>query len=267
MLEYRAMYKLTERQNIILRSVVETHIETAQPVGSRAVIDRGNLQASSATVRSELGYLGEVGYLNQVHISSGRVPTDTGYRYYVNCLMNVQNRSGFDAEMADALFAISQRVEEADDFVEQATEFLSRLTQQTSMICAVNPHNTLVRYARLGIRNSKIYLQGTSCILDQPEFQDIQKAKPVLRAFDEKNELIKCFDDEVEEERITIKIGQENRPCAFHDCTVIAKRYYVSGENAGTIAVVGPKRISYMFAVPVVSRMAEMVGAILGNYY
>lgn len=261
------MNDLSQRQNTILKSVIEAHIETAQPVGSRAVIDRERLSASPATVRSEMGYLGEMGYLSQVHISSGRVPTDAGYRYYVNRLLQAPQRAESDGVMADRLYDLSQSLNEADRFVEAATEFLSHLTHQASVTCIINPHHSLVRYERLGLRDSKIYLQGASWILDQPEFQDITKVKPLLKAFDEKADIIRFLGSELESDHVTVKIGQENDAAAFHECALVAKRYYVGGENAGTVAIVGPKRLPYAYALPVVSRMAEMVGAILGNYY
>lgn len=261
------MNNLSQRQNTILKSVIEAHIETAQPVGSRAVIDREKLSASPATVRSEMGYLGEMGYLSQVHISSGRIPTDAGYRYYINRLLQVPQKADGDGSMADRLYDLSQSLREADRFVEAATEFLSNLTRQASVTCIINPHHSLVRYERLGLRNTRVYFQGASCILEQPEFQDISKVKPLLKAFDEKSEIIRYLGDELESDQVTVKIGHENDSAAFHECSVVAKRYYVGGENAGTVAIVGPKRLPYAYAMPVVSRMAEMVGAILGNYY
>ena len=78
---------LSERQEYILRLVVRTHVETGQPVGSRTLVQEYDLDVSSATVRNELSALGDMGYLLQQHTSAGRVPTELGYRYFVQKLL------------------------------------------------------------------------------------------------------------------------------------------------------------------------------------
>src|SRR5579859_2841119 len=79
--------ELTERQDQILKAIVELYIGTAHPVGSAALVSPGGVNVSSATIRHEMGVLEEVGYVRQLHTSGGRVPTNAGYRYYVERLM------------------------------------------------------------------------------------------------------------------------------------------------------------------------------------
>src|SRR5947209_11528791 len=79
--------QLTERQEQILKAIVELYVGTAHPVGSVAIASVGGLAVSSATVRNEMGVLEEQGYIRQLHTSGGRVPTNAGYRYYVERLM------------------------------------------------------------------------------------------------------------------------------------------------------------------------------------
>jgi heat-inducible transcriptional repressor len=81
------MNNLTERQKLILALVIHTYIETAQPVGSKSIIERYKLDTSSATIRNDMVELTEAGYLRQPHPSAGRVPTEEGYRYFVRQLM------------------------------------------------------------------------------------------------------------------------------------------------------------------------------------
>ncbi len=80
---------LTERQQFILSAVIDEYIETAQPVSSSSIVERGELHASPATVRTEMARLEELGLLLQPHTSAGRIPTDLGYRYYVNHLLTI----------------------------------------------------------------------------------------------------------------------------------------------------------------------------------
>jgi heat-inducible transcriptional repressor len=81
------MNHLTERQRLILALVIHTYTDTAQPVGSKALIERYNLETSSATIRNDMVELTDAGYLRQPHTSAGRVPTEEGYRYFVRQLM------------------------------------------------------------------------------------------------------------------------------------------------------------------------------------
>lgn len=78
------MLSLTERQQTILTSAVDAHIESAQPIGSHLLLETYGLGYSSATIRHEMGELEQLGYLEQPHVSAGRVPTDAGYRFYVD---------------------------------------------------------------------------------------------------------------------------------------------------------------------------------------
>src|SRR5947199_10540618 len=88
---------LTERQEQILRTIVERYIMTAHPVGSSAVLEWSQLAVSSATVRNEMAALEEMGYIRHFHTSGGRVPTNDGYRYYVERLMRPSRVTGAEA--------------------------------------------------------------------------------------------------------------------------------------------------------------------------
>ena len=81
------MTTLTERQRLILALIIHTYVETAQPVGSKALIERYKLDTSSATIRNDMVELTDAGYLRQPYTSAGRVPTEEGYRYFVRQLM------------------------------------------------------------------------------------------------------------------------------------------------------------------------------------
>ena len=78
--------ELSERQKLILREIVDSHIKTGEPVGSKALTTLGDKVYSSATIRNEMAFLEEIGYLESPHTSAGRVPTELGYRFYVDML-------------------------------------------------------------------------------------------------------------------------------------------------------------------------------------
>ena len=78
---------LDKRKSQILESIIRDYVETAEPVGSRSIVKKHNLKISAATVRNEMADLEEMGYLEQPHTSAGRIPSQVGFRYYVDCMM------------------------------------------------------------------------------------------------------------------------------------------------------------------------------------
>ena len=136
------MSDLTERQKTILMLVIRDYIETAQPVGSNAVVKRYHLDLSSATVRNELSALTEMGYLRQPHTSAGRVPTEEGYRFFVGQMMH-------QAELPEAIqHTISHQFYQARPDIEQwmtlAASILAHQSQGVSVVTA--PHAEEVRF-------------------------------------------------------------------------------------------------------------------------
>jgi heat-inducible transcriptional repressor len=124
--------ELSERERLILRAVVHVYISTAEPVGSRSIVKRLDLDISPATVRNTMSDLEEQGYLQQVHTSSGRVPTDRGYRYYVDYLMRVQELSL--QERARIERELNDRLNDADEVMRQTSHLLAFISHQTGIV-------------------------------------------------------------------------------------------------------------------------------------
>lgn len=136
------MSDLTERQKTILMLVIRDYIETAQPVGSKALVERYRLDLSSATVRNELSALDEMGYLRQPHTSAGRVPTEEGYRFFVGQMMH-------QAELPEAVqHTISHQFYQArpdiDQWMTLAASILAHQSQGVSVVTA--PHAEQARF-------------------------------------------------------------------------------------------------------------------------
>ena len=118
--------ELSERKKKILRAVVESYIQTAEPVGSKALMELAGLKVSSATIRNELADLTERGYLEQPHTSAGRVPSPKGYRLYVNELMEEQRLSLEETRQIND--ALHLKMRELDKVIDQAGRMVSQLT-------------------------------------------------------------------------------------------------------------------------------------------
>lgn len=149
--------QLTERQERILRTVVELYVDTAHPVGSSAVVAQSGLSVSSATVRNEMAVLEEMGYIHHFHTSGGRVPTNAGYRYYIERLMERQNLSHSEARTIRHQFLQSHT--EMQEWLQLAAAIMARRIHNVGLVTA--PKSAEVRLRHLEI----IAIQNTIALV------------------------------------------------------------------------------------------------------
>lgn len=123
---------LTDRQLLILQEIVDDFIRSAQPVGSRALSKKRGISLSSATIRNEMADLEELGFIEKTHTSSGRIPSQKGYRYYVDHLLPVEKLSQDEVVTIKSLF--SDRIYEYEKIVKNSAEILSYLTNYTAIV-------------------------------------------------------------------------------------------------------------------------------------
>jgi heat-inducible transcriptional repressor len=123
---------LTDRQLLILQVIVDDFIRSAQPVGSRSLSKKEEISFSSATIRNEMADLEELGFIEKTHTSSGRVPSEKGYRYYVDHLIAPQNLDKKDIHSIKSIFA--ERIYELEKIVQKSAKILSELTNYTSIV-------------------------------------------------------------------------------------------------------------------------------------
>ena len=174
---------LSERRRKILRAVVENYIETAEPIGSKAIAEKAGLTCSSATIRNELSALEKLGYLEQPHTSAGRIPSAAGYRFYVNELMEEHKLSIQETERIN--LALENKMQELDRVIDQAGRLVSQMTNYPAFsLTAGGRQTTIVRYDLLlvdpksfiavvmtsgsGVKNKLIHLPGE---ITEPQLQ------------------------------------------------------------------------------------------------
>jgi heat-inducible transcriptional repressor len=126
--------ELDKRKAFILATVVYEYINTAEPVGSVTLTQKYNLGVSSATIRNEMAELETLGYLVQPHTSAGRIPSDTGYRTFVDHLMRPEPLEEMDARRIRDQFREASR--ELDGVIDQATRLLSGLSRNVALAIA-----------------------------------------------------------------------------------------------------------------------------------
>ena len=129
------------RQKELLKTIVEEYVKTARPVGSKALCKK--FKCSSATIRNDMAFLEELGYLEKTHISSGRVPSEDGYRYYVDNLMEPKKISGEDMLRLQTIF--SNKELELNDAITKSLEIISDITNYTSVILGKESSDNLLQ--------------------------------------------------------------------------------------------------------------------------
>lgn len=139
---------LKPRQEVILRTVVEEHIASGAPVGSKNIAGREGIDFASSTVRYELARLEELGYLNHPHTSAGRVPTDRGYRYYVDTLLTRDPPARAPALIETAL-DLSEMRREVDAALERLADVVAQVTNLLAIVTSPAPQASSVRHVEV----------------------------------------------------------------------------------------------------------------------
>jgi heat-inducible transcriptional repressor len=214
---------MTERQQQILKSVVEQYAEVASPVGSSLLAKVFNV--SSATIRAEMAELERLGYIDQPHTSAGRVPTDKGYRFYVNQLAGDTN-SPSEKRAEKALTTRVYGGGEPDQAIRNAVDTLVEIT-----------HNLGI--ATIG---NQLYMSGLSNLFGQPEFINGGQVRQVAQLLDN---LEPWLYEAAPNEPLSVYIGQENPIGRSAGCSLIISRFRSPYSDRSYIGVLGPTRQSY----------------------
>lgn len=215
---------MTERQQTILRSVVEQYAEVASPVGSSLLAKVFGV--SSATIRAEMAELERLGFIVQPHTSAGRVPTDKGYRFYVN---HVAESVAMDAPASRAEKALTARANGGgvpEHVIRNTVDTLVELT-----------HNLGI--ATIG---NQLYMSGLSNLFGQPEFMHPGQVQEVARLLDNLEPWLR---EAAPNEALSVYIGAENPIGRNSGCSLIISKFRSPFSDRSFIGVLGPTRQSY----------------------
>ena len=340
------MSSISKRKKMILKAIVEEYVKTNEPVGSKVLVNRPEfcLNVSSATIRNDMMELEEDGLISKNHLSSGRVPSEEGYRLYVQEILKDRDTEKESFPMIDEIFereAISR-----EEAIKESVSLITDLTNYASIVMGATGYHARIKKLQfitlserhgvilmvtdkgyveskkiiipenVGARNmekiitvlndilidcpisdienvlrnslneydlrdyfnyydklvgaliqtitdmakDKYFLSGQSKILNQPEFQDVSKARGLLQAI-EKQDIFKSIS--ANEHGITVKIGNDNVVKAMKDCTVITVPYEISEGEYGAIAVVGPTRMEYKKIIPLLEYIAKNIKKVM----
>lgn len=236
---------MTERQFQILSAIIEQYAEVAVPIGS--VMLAKLFHVSSATIRSEMARLEEIGLIEQPHTSAGRVPTDKGYRAYVNNI-TAQHEEQQGALIDRSTRAIEARVgahqNRADRAIRSAVDSLVELT-----------HNLGI--ATIG---DELYMSGIGNLFSQPEFMNGTHTQAVARLLDNLEPWLR---EAAPNEPLNVFIGSENPIGKSSGATLIISRFRSPFSDRSYIGVLGPTRQNYVRVMNLVSQTGSMLEEIL----
>lgn len=221
-----------DRKKQILNAIVEHFIKTAEPVGSKTIILTYNFKVSPATVRNDMATLEELGLITQPHTSAGRIPTDKGYRLYVDELADFAQARDLARETLSNLLD-KNRAEGAKQKVHDAVHLLSEASP--NMAFATIPDN------------SRTFFMGLSKMLRQPEFMEAPiRACQVMEVIEDGNVFLTALNNLDVDKEPKILIGEENIIHGIESCSLIVTDYEYDGYH-GIIGIIGPKRMPYAY--------------------
>lgn len=240
---------ITTRQKEILCQIVEEYAETASPVGSVTMAKL--FRVSPATIRAEMARLEALGLIAQPHTSAGRVPTDAGYRFYVNNLENgvarFEESEVIKRSLERGTHAIEVRItsqSQADAAIRRAVDSLVELTGNLGL-------------ATIG---GQLYLAGMSRLFTQPEFTDTRRVQAVAELLDN---LEPWLMEVAPGEPLNIFIGQENPIGKNSEVSLIISKFRSPFSDRSYIGVLGPTRQNYSRVMSLVRYTGNMLEELL----
>ena len=338
------MAGLNERKQRILHAVVTDYIQTAEPVGSRSISRHHQMNISAATIRNEMADLEELGFLKQPYTSAGRIPSQQGYRFYVDGLMDAAQLAPQELEYLADVFNQLQKMREIDQVIQQTAKVLSIMTSYTSLVMGPQFRRSAFKQMRLipldeeralvvlltdtgYIKNkvidlpqslssdelarivsylngqlagqtisslsatrlqkmrsdlyvrielldhllllldecsaegeSRVFLGGTSNILNQPEFKDVEKVRHLLTLFEQGERLSFILESSVS--GVSIRIGTENALTEMNDCSLVTATYHLHDQPVGAIGVLGPTRMEYSKVITIIEHIAGQLNGL-----
>jgi transcriptional regulator of heat shock response len=233
---------MNTRQAKLLAAIIDQFIQTATPIGSKQFLSVTDFTLSGATIRNEMRALGEEGFLDQPHISAGRVPTAKAYQFYVREVMKPSEQE----DMVKRKFEVlkDQYLRRKDqERVYETVVLLSRMVSNIAF--ATVPHK------------QRVYFLGLANALRQPEFiSDPSLATGVVEVLEQR--LTELLGRASIDERVQYYIGDADILTGVSSCSLLVTRYELRGEQ-GHIGILGPMRMDYAYNTVALEMVAELL--------
>ncbi|MDA0208365.1 MAG: DeoR family transcriptional regulator [bacterium] len=229
---------LNERQEYILSAIIEDYVSEAQPVSSKRLVEKYALHVSPATVRNDMVHLEELGFLRQPHTSAGRIPTEEGYRYYLDRFVRRKQKP---RRMHVKLIAIAKREPNERERVHEIAKIVAKLSGESTFLSLDDGF-----HRRYGISN----------LLGKPEFDSVDLLREVSSIIDAFDDTIASVAPRIDQD-VNVWIGGDN-PFGPHLSTVLIK--YTTAKRAhGILGLVGPIRMDYGRNIKLLSEAKQLL--------
>lgn len=233
-----------DRKQKVLGAIVQHFIDTAEPVGSNTILVSYKFSVSPATIRNDMASLEKEGFIYQPHTSAGRVPTDQGYRQYIDEMADYETAH---KKALQVLQKVSQQytLEKAKNRIYDAVELIARSTANVSF--ATLPDNKRTFY--LGLANA----------LRQPEFaSDSIQASQVVEVLERNDRFVEILQNIDISDQVKIFIGEENILEQIRSCSLMVTTYNIEGFQ-GYFGIIGPTRMKYPFNRAIMEEVKKLI--------
>jgi len=234
---------ITSRQQQILIGTIEEYVKSADPVGSEELLHAYKYDFSPATIRGEMAELEKNGYLYQPHVSAGRIPTDKGYRFFVNYVtqkrlqrLNLEEQKHLEEEL------LKLRLRE-----KMLVRTLAKLLASFSNNLAIT-----------GLLEEKAFFEsGIKQLLTQPDFQNVSEICQIAEVLDYLDENIAELTKELQPKKVKTFIGRENLFTESGDCAIVISQCALPNGEKGIVAILGPKRMEYKKNISLIEQVTS----------
>lgn len=232
------------RRKKVLQAIVNHFVQTAEPVGSQTILVSYSFQVSPATIRNDMMALEKEGYILQPHTSAGRIPTDKGYRLFVDEMADYAEARTNAIQLIKTIKK-DLAVSKVRELLYDSVNLLSRATNLVSF--ATTPDNP------------RTFFLGMSNVLKQPEFsKDSVQASEVIEVLEQGDNFIQTLNNLEIDTSVRTFIGEENIIEQIQSCSILVSRYHKNGFS-GYIGILGPKRMNYPFNIVLLEEIKNLL--------
>jgi len=235
------------RRRAILAATINRYIRDAVPVASEDIAQYFSL--SPATIRNIFAELEEANYLMHPYTSGGRIPTNKGYRYYVDFLL-LQTEL-LEEEKEQIAREYKRRTNRVEEVLDKTTEIISAITHYAGITSFPQWQD-------------KFFYKGISLVLNQPEFQDYQKIRLLIKIIEDKQYLLNIINRDFTD-RVKVYIGEELGCAEMEGCSLVVSSYRLKDKSLGRLAVLGPMRMEYKHTIPVLGYISDVLTEVMNS--